>query len=173
MQLAQLAPSFAAAGAQLVAISVDDVGANAALTAKLRLPFPVLSDPDGEGAIKPFGVWHAEEGIARAAVVALAPDGGEVFRHVGIDYADRPVELEVLAAVRALGLPAREDRPGVHPHAEPRPSPRAYAREALLPYFRGVRGAAKALHGRTGEEHAARVQALAERFVEALEAQRS
>lgn len=139
------------------------------MTAKLGLPFPLLADRGGEAAIKPFGVWSEEGRMARTSLVVLAPDGREVFRHVGVDYADRPGE-EVLAAVQELGLPAREPPPPVHPYAEPHPSPRAYLRENLVPYFRGVRGAAVALHGRTGDEQARRVVALADRFLAALQA---
>ena len=168
MLLARRAGEFAAAGALIVGVCADPVGANAAMTERLGLPFPVLSDPDGEGACKPYGVWSKEERRALTSLVALAPDGAEVFRYVGMDYADRPDEEEVLESVGALGLPPRPAPPGVHPHAAPRPTERAFAREELHPYLRGARSAAAALHGRTGDEQAGRVHALAERFLAAL-----
>lgn len=97
----------------------------------------------------------------------LSTAGEEIVRHVGIDYADRPDEEDVLEAVRRLGLPARPAPEGVHAHAEPRPSERAFPRENLLPYFRGVRSGADALV-RRGDEQAASVRSVAERFLSAL-----
>ncbi|MCA1705715.1 MAG: redoxin domain-containing protein, partial [Actinobacteria bacterium] len=83
--MARRAGEFAAVGAVIVGVSVDDVGKNAAMTEKLELPFPLLADPGGEGAIKPFGVWDEEGGIARTSLVVLSPAGEEVLRHVGVD----------------------------------------------------------------------------------------
>ncbi len=138
------------------------------MTVELGLPFPLLSDSDCEGAIKPFGVWSEDEGIARPSVVALAPGGEEIFRHVGADYADRPVEDEVLDVLRPLGLASLEVTGGVHPYNPPEPSPRAIAAETLVPYFRGVRGAAKAVALRTDDDDARRIWSMAERFITAL-----
>jgi peroxiredoxin len=165
--LARRAGELAAAGALVAGVSVDAVGENAAMTEKLELPFPLLADPGGDAAIKPLDVWDEKEAIARTAVVVLSPAGEEVYRRVGIDYADRPDEEDVLGAVRRLGLPPRPAPAGVHPHAEPRPSNRAYPRENLFPYFRGVRSGADALV-RRGDEQAAGVRAVAERFLDAL-----
>jgi hypothetical protein len=159
---------LAAAGALVVGISADDVGKNAAMTAKLELPFPLLADSGGEAAIKPFGVWDERGEIARPSVVVLTPAGEEAFRDVGIDYADRPDDEHVIEAVRKLRLPARPLLPGVHPHAEPHPSERAFRRENLVPYFRGVRSGATALVGR-GVEQADAVRAVAERSLAGLE----
>jgi hypothetical protein len=158
---------FAAAGALVVGVSVDDVGKNAAMTAKLELPFPLLEDPEGEAAVKPFGVWDEQGAIARTAVVVLSPSGAEIFRQVGVDYADRADEEDVLAALPRLEVPPRPVPEGVHPHAEPQPSERAFRREFLFPYFRGVRSGADALV-RRGDEQAASVLAVAERLLHAL-----
>lgn len=147
---------------------MDPVGANAAMTEKLELPFPLLSDPDGKGAVRPFGLWDETEDISRVATVVLAPDGREVFRYVGVDYADRALEDEVLAAVSALGLAAREPVSGVRAHAEPTPSEEAETRHELGVYMRGVRSSSKALHQRTGDEHAHRVWEMAARYYNAL-----
>jgi hypothetical protein len=167
--LARHAEEFAEAGALVVAVSVDDVGAAAALTENLELPFPVLSDPGGEGAIRPFGVWSDDEDRARPALVAFAPDGREIYRYVGSDQADRGREEEALAALRALKLPPLPAPSGVHPHADPRPTAKAYPRRELYRHFYGVRSAANVLHLRTGHEQAARLRELAEGYMEALE----
>jgi hypothetical protein len=151
----------------VVGVSVDDVGKNAAMTEKLELPFPLLADPGGDGAIKPFGVWDEPGEIARTSVIVLSPAGDEVFRHVGIDHADRPDDREVLDAVRGLVLAARPAPAGVYPHAERQPSERAYPRNNLLPYFRGVRSGTEVLV-RRGDELAASVRAVAERALKWL-----
>lgn len=100
---------FLAAGAQIAVLVVDEPKFNAVMAAKLELPFPVLSDPGGE-AIKQLGLWNEEEGNTRAGVVVLAPDGWELFRHEGQEDDDQPPDEQILAVVRAAGLPAC--RPG-------------------------------------------------------------
>ena len=169
MELAGKAAELAAAGCLVAGISIDDVGKNAAMTEKLGLPFPLLADPGGEGAIKPLGVWSDKEGgLARTAIVLLAPDGREALRYEGRDFADRPDTEVLLAAVRDLDLPARPSPVGVHPHAVAAPSERAYTHERLVPYLRGVRSAAIALRGRTGSDDAAALAAMAERYLALL-----
>ena len=46
--------AFTQRGALVAAISVDPLAANAAMVEKLRLPFPVLSDPGGEHVLQPY-----------------------------------------------------------------------------------------------------------------------
>ncbi len=139
-------------GALVTGISVDEPGRNAAMVSKLRLPFPLLADPDGEGAIKPYGVWHDKPSLARPAIVLVGPDGEEAFRQVARDYADRIGEDEVVEAVAGLGLgPVEQDPPKP---GEPQPGERAYRVENLPVYYRGVRFAALALGGRVPEARA-------------------
>lgn len=45
-------------------ISVDSPAQNAATVEKLRLPFPLLSDPEGTQAIRPYDVWHGGKSSA-------------------------------------------------------------------------------------------------------------
>lgn len=130
----------------MVGISVDAVERNAAMVDKLRLPFPLLSDPDGSGAIKPYQVWHEGADIARPAVVIVGPDGGEVLRQVGADPADRPDEDDLLAELRRLGLEPTS-QPAPRPGAA-RPGPKAVELSWLPTYFSGAKGAAGAIAGR-------------------------
>ena len=146
------------------------MGANAAMTEKLELPFPLLSDPDAKGAVRPYDLWDEAESISRVATLVLAPKGREVLRHVGVDYADRATEDEILDAVRTLGLAPREPVSGVHAHAVPEPSDEAETRHELAVYLRGVRSSSKVLYQRTGDEDARRVWEMAARYYEALSA---
>lgn len=117
-----------AAGALVAGISDDDLGRNAAMVAKLRLPFPLLADPGGGGAIRLYGVWQDEPSLARPALVLVAPDGQETFRRVSRDLADRLTEDDAIAALQALHLPPVA-QPAPTP-ADPRPGERASASRA-------------------------------------------
>ena len=118
---------------------------------KLDLPFPLLSDPDRSGAIEPYGVADPKDqrNIAVPPTVVVGTDGEEAFRTVARDFADRPMDDEVLDAVRALGLPPTgQDAPVLGP-AEA--SPGAFKVEHMVPYYRGARFAAIAMGRRFPE----------------------
>ncbi len=66
---------------------------------KLLLPFSLLSDPEGE-LIKQYGVWDAEGEIARPAIFVVDGEGVVRYAYVGEDFADRPGDDEVHAAVQ-------------------------------------------------------------------------
>ena len=159
-------------GASIAAIVVDQLEQNAAMVEKLVLPFPVLADPNGALTIKPMGVWNEEGGLAQPAIVVLQPDGQEVYRYVGVDFADRPNDDDLLAALDGLGLPALDDATSPLPTLPPRPSGRAIDLHDLGPYMRGVRFAAMALAERARDPfdrgEAERTASMAERFLAAL-----
>jgi alkyl hydroperoxide reductase subunit AhpC len=137
---------FLGAGTRIVGVSVDAPGRNAAMVDKLRLPFALLSDPDGHGLLRALDMWHpdtARGDIARPGVFLIHPDGSEYFRQVARDFADRITEDELLARVTALELPPTE-QPQIS-HVEPAPGDDAMPVRALLPYCRGAKFAAKAM----------------------------
>lgn len=152
-------------------MSVDSPSQNAAMVEKLSLPFPFLSDPDRTAVIGRFELADPVDrrNIAVPAVVVLAPGGGEVYRYTGRDFADRPVEDEVVAAVGVLGLPPTSQAlPEV---IDPQPGPEAMPLHGLPFYFRGARFAAVALARRFPEigEEAGRYIAQMDRYREAAE----
>lgn len=137
---------------------------------KLRLPFPLLSDPDRSKAITPWELAdpHDRRMIAIPAVVGVAPDGTEVFRFTARDFADRPNEDWVVDSVRAMDLaPTRQDPPVLGPIE---PGPHAMPAEQLFPYFRGARFAAVAMARRHPEikKDAADYMAEMDRYMEAV-----
>ncbi len=158
-------------GATIAAIVIDPPEQNAAMVEKLALPFPILSDPDGEGAIKPLGVWDAEEKMATPAIIVLAPDGHEVYRYAGVDFMDRPNDDEILETLSSLALPATETPAGTIAHLDPRPGSRATKLDNLAVYMRGVRFASKALADRARDPfdkaEAERTSRMAERYIAA------
>lgn len=163
-------------GATVAGIVIDSPGQNAAMVETLALPFPVLSDPDGVGAGKPLEAWDEPGRMGKPAIILLAPDGSEAFRHVGVDFMDRPVEDDVLVALDALGLPPIEMPIATVPHLPPAPGPRALPLLDLAVYMRGVRSATQTLSKRARDpfdrSEAERTSKMAERYIAAQGATR-
>jgi peroxiredoxin len=67
---------------------------------KLLLPFDLLSDPEGEVAIRPFGFWDGPGRISKPALVLTDRDGSVRYIYVGRDFADRPKDTEIKEAVQ-------------------------------------------------------------------------
>lgn len=167
-------PEFLHLGARLFGLSADTPGQNAAVMEKLGLSFPILSDRDRSAAITPLGFADADHPrrISLPGVVVLSPEGEEVFRHTGRDYADRPDEQLLLDAVARLGLPPTSQEPPAVGPAEP--GDNALTVPGLLPYMRGVKFAVQALRNRhrgLGGEFPADTKAylaMVDRYLEAL-----
>ena len=155
------------AGTRVVGVVVDAPERNAAMIAKLRLPFPILSDADGSGAIRELDVWDEEGGHALPGIVLVAPDGSKAWYQVGRDLADRAMESELVEAARRLGLPRAQ--PLEVRRGRGRPGDEAFPITSFGPYFRGVTFAAQALAHRVPEvaEEAARLQDEAQRYADA------
>lgn len=104
MSFARKYTEFQQRGAEVTAICVDTPQQNQAMIDKLLLPFHVLSDPDGERTIKPYGVWNEQGSIALPAVLVVAQDRTIGYLYKGQDFADRPGDEEILNALVASGL---------------------------------------------------------------------
>jgi peroxiredoxin len=90
---------FEQAGLQVAAIVVDEPSKNLAMVEKLLLPFPILSDPEAR-VIHAYDVWNpGDGGVAKPALFLVRPDSGVAFAYVGTDFADRPDDDELFAAV--------------------------------------------------------------------------
>lgn len=158
-------------GATIAALVIDTPGQNAAMVEKLLLPFPVLSDPTGDEAIKPFNLWNAKGSMAIPAVLLLAPGGKEVYRYAGIDFMDRPVEAEVITALDQLALPPIVEAISTVSFMTPEAGPRAMNLPDLAVYMRGVRSSSNALAGSLkndwDRQEAARTTQMAGRYIAA------
>jgi hypothetical protein len=164
-----------AAGVRLFAISIDSPARNAAMVAKLSLPFPYLSDPDRSKAIIPYGVADEKDDrqIARPAIVVVTPDREEAFRFISRDFADRLPEDQVVLAIQQLASAATTQEP---PRIGPmEPGPRSLSIRDLRIYFRGARFAALTMglrHGHYADEIKADSKAYVaemDRYTEALD----
>lgn len=161
-----------AAGARLVAISIDSPQQNAALIEKLDLPFAVLSDPDRSAAIAPYDAVDHDDPreIARPAVMIIDTNGDEVFREVSDDFADRMTEDEIVAAIADLGASAAQ-QPAIET-VDPQPGDNAMPVHAMPPYYRGAKFAAVAMNKRHPEieDDVERFKAQLDRFLDAVKA---
>ncbi len=104
MKYARTYNEFQQRGAEITAICVDTPEQNQGMIDKLLLPFHVLSDPEGELAIKTYSVWNEQGRIAAPAVVAVAQDRTIRYLYTGQDFADRPGDEELLQALDESNL---------------------------------------------------------------------
>lgn len=96
--------------AAVVGVSVDDARSHAGFARKYQLPFPLLSDPDGQTAaaydsLLNLGVVR----FARRRTFIIAPDGRIAARFDKVDPADHA--QEVTRTLRTLQRAARQALP--------------------------------------------------------------
>jgi peroxiredoxin len=106
----ELYPSLRAAGANMVAVSVDAPEKSEFVRRELRLPFPILSDSQRR-VVREWGIYNPGEkgGIAKPAVFILAPD--RTVRFVSVDeVASRVPAAEILHRLSEQGPSAAADR---------------------------------------------------------------
>ena len=155
------------------------------MVGKLLLPFPLLSDPEGE-LIRHYGLWDDEEGVAVPSIVVVDQTAEVRYLYSGSDFADRPGDDEVFAALDGLDVHLRritggpEIQVGAAQARERsvRPDKRPAELEQLTNYYRGALFATVALKkrfagwGRSGRKAFREVSAyqkLLRRYRKALE----
>lgn len=157
MRLAAAADRIHGAGAEVIAISVDDEIRQAGMFQRWPTPNVLyVSDPGGERYLAPLGLYDPEErdGIALPGMLVLDPDGAEAYRYQGRDFADRTTDDDVYAALDELGLD-RIEPPAGGPEAEVPEDLRGYFRPSDLgAYFRGNKFGAIAIGGRLADPDA-------------------
>ena len=163
-----------AAGAEVIAISVNEVERQAGLRNRWKLDEQLLlSDPGGERYLQPLNLFDPEArgGIALPGVIVITPDGTEVYRYQGRDFADRTTDAEMFAAIEGLGLPAIEAPNGGPETDVPDDLKGFFTLEMMGPYFRGNMFGATAIAGRLSDPAAVAVaeehQAMANATLEA------
>jgi hypothetical protein len=146
-----------AAGGEVVAVSVDDDGRQAAMQQRWGLTHTrLVSDPGGEQILAPLGLFDPEErgGIGRPGMLVVAPDGHEVYRYEGRDFADRTTDDDVFRALESLGLAPADPGPWIPEAKIPAELKRFFRPSDFGPYFRGNRFGAIAIAGRLDERSA-------------------
>ena len=164
---------------EVVLASTDPPEVQAAMSRTWHLPFRWVTDPGGQRWARPLGAWDAGAEIFRPLVLAVAPDGTEVFHELSEDFTDRPDDEPVLTALEGLGLPARSTEPGTWTPegVTPHPSERAFQPHSFITYFRAIRFNLRTLADRmvdeTDRDTLRREQQMAESFLAAFDAWRS
>jgi peroxiredoxin len=136
---------FEERGVQVAGISVDPPSNNAKMVGKLQLPFPLLSDPEGE-LTRLYGLWDDEAGVAVPSLLVVDQSGEVRYLYSGGDFADRPTDDEVFATLdklesrieRITGGPAIRVSATQARERSVRPDKRAMDLEELTSYNKGV-----------------------------------
>ncbi len=121
MQLANEYDRIHGAGAEVVAMSVDDDGKNAGMVQRWGFTHTeFVGDPGGARYLRRMDLYDPKErdGLAISSVLLLRPDGTEAYRYVARDFADHTDLDELWEAVDGLQLPAVEP-PAWTPPVEP------------------------------------------------------
>ena len=137
---------------------------------KLRLPFPLLSDPDAAviaawDVYDPVGGTHGP--IARPSIFVVGRDLSIPFEYVGRDFADRPPNVAIYEALEKVrdAAPRALERAvsgtGPRPLTAGNPADHAMPLEEMRPYFRGATFGVQAICGRTNDPA---IKAEGERF---------
>lgn len=66
----------------------------------MKLTYPILSD-SSRNYIRQYNVLHPQEGIARPSLFLVNKEGKIVWKHVGMDAADRPSITEILQQLQS------------------------------------------------------------------------
>lgn len=90
-----------AAGADVVAISVDNPEKSTALAAKLKIPFPLLSDL-GHKVIDAYDLYNAEGKISKPATFVLDGKGIVRWSFFEEDYKVRPLDDVILEELKKI-----------------------------------------------------------------------
>lgn len=155
MKLASQYDRIHGAGAELAAVSVDDVARQAGMAERWGFTHTAfVADPGGETFLQPLGLFDPEErgGIALPGMVIVAPDGTEVYRYQGRDFADRTNDADIWEALDRLALPPVNPAPWTPDVAVDDNLGGHFRPQDFAAYFRGNMFGAIAIGGRLGDK---------------------
>ena len=157
MKLASQYDRIHGAGAELAAVSVDDEVRQAGMAERWGFTHTTfVSDPGGDRYLQPLELFDPDErgGIALPGMVIVEPDGREVYRYQGRDFADRTNDDDIWETLASLSLPP-VDPPAWSSDVEVPDNLRGYFRPADFgAYFRGNMFGAIAIGGRLDDKAA-------------------
>jgi hypothetical protein len=154
VRLASQSDRIHGAGAEVIAVSTDDPERQAGMYARWPTPNVLyVADPGGARFLAPLDLFDPDErgGIGLPGMVVIAPDGGEAYRYVGRDFADRTTDEDVFAAVAALGLDAIEPPAGGPDASVSSDLDGYFAPTEFAAYFKGNRSASIAIARRSDD----------------------
>lgn len=160
MRLESTIEDIHGAGAEIVAVSVNEDARQAGMVERWKLAnIKLVADEGGESILKPLDLFDPEErgGIALPAMIVVGPDGTEAYRYNGRDFADRTTDDDVMEAVRGLNLAAITPEPWVPEASVPDDLGGFFPVDRYQAYFAGNRFAAIAIGGRLPDKETAAV----------------
>jgi len=93
---------FKAKGAELAAVSMDDVTGAAQMAGLAQAQYFILADPYGAVA-RSYGVYNLlGDKVATPAVFIISARGNVLWRYIGQNAGDRPSPQEILEALDSL-----------------------------------------------------------------------
>jgi len=95
---------FKAAGAEIVAISVDPPEKSREMAEKLKLTFTLLSDPEHK-VIDRYGILDPGGKISIASVFVVDKEGIVRWSYITDDYKVRPLDDTILAELAKIKQP--------------------------------------------------------------------
>ncbi len=163
MRLASTYDRIHEAGAELIAVSVDDDIRQAGMAKRWGLSHTrMVADPGGTEILQPLDIFDPVErgGIALPAMVVIDPAGAEVYRYCGRDFADRTNDEDLFAALETLGLAAVDPAPWTPTATVPDDLGGFFQPKDFGIFFRANMVGARAIAGRLNADSAA--QAIAD-----------
>ena len=102
MELREDYEQFEALGAQILAVSTDDLSQAEFAVERLGLQFPVLQDPKGRVS-EEYGVFDLlNDGVATPSTFLLDKDGVIRWQYIGKSKSDRPAISRIIAQLQGL-----------------------------------------------------------------------
>lgn len=104
------------AGAELAAVSIDDESRQAGMSERWGFTHTkFVSDPGGGKYLKPLDLYDPNErdGLALPGMVIVTPEGEEVYRYQGRDFADRTNDDDIWKTLDGMSLPAVDPAPWI------------------------------------------------------------
>lgn len=160
MRLATNEERIYAAGAEVMAVSVNEDFRQAGMRDRWGLSFArLISDPGGERFLKPLDLFDPEErgGIALPGMLVISPDGEELYRYQGRDFADRTNDDDLYQVLDKLDLAAVSPEPWTEAIDVPDDLGGFFRPSDFGAYFRGNRFAAAAIGGRLPSKETAAI----------------
>ena len=102
MELREDYEEFESLGAQILAVSVDDLSQAEFAVEKLGLQFPVLEDPNGQVSSE-YGVFDLlNDGVAAPSTFLLDKEGAIRWQYIGTSKSDRPANSQIIVQLQGF-----------------------------------------------------------------------
>lgn len=89
-------------GAEVLAVSTDDLRGAEQAVERLDVGFPILFDPDAE-VVRRYGVYDLlRDRLATPSVFIIDKGGNVRWKYIGRNYRDRPSNRQIIAQLEAL-----------------------------------------------------------------------